>query len=68
MFIHMSQYSNKNESIKEFDTIFENLLKNIHNEIILKDGAILLQYTNYFEGNFGFVIRNKSLKTLVEAK
>jgi hypothetical protein len=58
----------ENESVKEFDTRFENLLKQIPDDISPKDGVVLLQYTNAFEGKFGFMLRDKSPKTLVEAQ
>jgi hypothetical protein len=40
----------ENESVKEFDTIFENLVKKIPYNISPKEGVVLLQYTNPFEG------------------
>jgi hypothetical protein len=59
----------ENESIKEFDTRFKNLLNKIPKDISLKDGVIiLLQYTKSFEGKFRFMLRDKSLKILVEAQ
>jgi hypothetical protein len=58
----------ENESVKEFDTRFENLLKQIPDNIIPKDDVILIIYTNYFEGKFGFMLRDKAPKTLVEAQ
>lgn len=58
----------ENESVKEFDTRYENLIKQIPNDIFPKDGVVLLQYTNAFEGKFGFMLRDKSPKTLVEAQ
>jgi hypothetical protein len=45
----------ENESVKEFDTRFENLLKQIPDDISPKEGAAFLQYTNAFEGKFGFI-------------
>jgi hypothetical protein len=54
----------ENESVKEFYTRFENLLKQIPDDISPKDGVILLQYTNAFEGQFGFMLRDKAPKTL----
>jgi hypothetical protein len=58
----------ENESAKEFDMRFENLLEQIPIDISPKDGAILIQYTNTFEGKFGFMLRDKSPKTLVKAQ
>jgi hypothetical protein len=54
---------------EEFYTRFENLLNQIPEDISLKDGVIvLLQYTKSFEGKFGFMLRDKSPKILVEAQ
>ena len=36
----------ENQLVNEFNEIFENLLKQISNGDIPKDGALLLQYTN----------------------
>jgi hypothetical protein len=58
-----NEMKKENKSIKKFDTIFENLLKQIPNDIIPKDGAVL-QYTNAFEGKFGFMLRDKSSRPL----
>jgi hypothetical protein len=58
----------ENGWVKEFDTGYENLLKKIHYGVIPKDDVILLQYKNDFEGKFIFMLKDKSPKTLVEAK
>jgi hypothetical protein len=58
----------ENESVKEFDTIFDNLLKQIPDDISAKDGVSFLQYAEAFEGKFGSMLRDKSQKNLIEAQ
>jgi hypothetical protein len=54
---------------EEFYTRFENLLNQIPEDISLKDGVIiLLQYKKSFEGQFGFMLGDKSPKIIVEEK
>jgi hypothetical protein len=58
----------ENETVKEFDARFENLLQQIPDNISPKDDVVLLLYTNAFEGKFGFMLKDKSPKTLGEAQ
>jgi hypothetical protein len=54
----------ENEMVKDFDERFDRLLRDFPNKLKPSDGAILLHYTNAFEGQFGFVSRDKSPTTL----
>jgi hypothetical protein len=57
-----------NETIREFDERFSNLIKQIPDDLKLRDGSILLQYTNAFDGKFGFMLRDKFPNNLEEAQ
>jgi hypothetical protein len=57
-----------NETIREFDQRFGKLVEQIPDDLKPRDGAILLQYTNAFDGKFGFMLRDKFPKTLEEAQ
>jgi hypothetical protein len=43
-----------NESMKEFDQRFDKLVEQIPDDLKPRDGAILLQYTNAFDGTIWF--------------
>jgi hypothetical protein len=57
-----------NEIVKEFDARFEKLLQQIPDNLSPKDDVVVLLYTNAFEGQFGFMLKDKSPKTLGEAQ
>jgi hypothetical protein len=66
---HFNEMRKKeNESVKEFDTRFDNLLKNTPIDISPKDGVVLLLYANALEGQFWFMLRDNSPKILVQAE
>jgi len=57
-----------NKIVKEFDTRFEKLLRQIPNNLIPKDDVVVILYNNSFEGQFGFMIKDRSPNTLGEAQ
>jgi hypothetical protein len=54
----------ENEMAKDFDEMFDRLLRDFPNNLKPSDGAILLHYANVFEGQFGFLLKDKSPTTL----
>jgi len=54
--------------MKQFDQIFDALVKQIPNDLRPRDDAILLQYTNAFYGKFGFMLRDKFPENLEKEK
>jgi hypothetical protein len=57
-----------NEYLKKFDQRFDKLVEQIPDDLKPRDGVILLQYTNAFDGQFGFMLIDKFLKNLKQAK
>jgi hypothetical protein len=57
-----------NKSVRDFDEIFDKLVKEFPDYFGLRDDAILFHYTNAFDGQFGFMLRYKSPNTLEIAK
>jgi len=58
----------ENEMVKDFDEMFDRLLRDFPNKLKPSDGTILLHYINAFEGQFGFLLRDKSPTNLEMAK
>jgi len=58
----------ENEAIREFDQRFGKLVECIPDDLKPRYGDILLQYNNAFDGQFGFILRDKFPKTLEEAQ
>lgn len=53
----------ENELVKYFNERFDRLLRDFPHDLRPCDGAILLLYTNAFEGQFGFLLRDKPTTT-----
>jgi len=53
---------------KNLIKIFDNLVKLIPKNLEHLEDVILLQYINVFEGQFGYVLRDKSLTTLSQTR
>ena len=47
----------ENETVKEFDVKFENLLQQTPNNIRLENEHLLFLYINSFLGHFGFMLK-----------
>jgi hypothetical protein len=58
----------ENEIVSEFDTRFGKLHSQIPQDLRPIVAAVRLLYVNAFEGKFGFILRDKKPRTLVEAK
>jgi hypothetical protein len=56
------------ETIQEFNQIFDGLVNMFPKDLKLHNAAILLQYTNDFEGQFHFELRDKSPNELTQTK
>jgi len=51
-----------NDNLKEFDQTFDKLVEQIRDDVKPRDGGILLQYTNTFDGKIGFMLRGNFQK------
>jgi hypothetical protein len=54
--------------VKEFDARFDNLLNQIPKDLCPPEAVILLLYLNSFEGQFGFILKEKMPENLAKAK
>lgn len=55
------------ESVPEFNQRFDSWVKRIPNDKPSQD-AVLWQYLNAFDGQFGFILRNKDPTTFAQAR
>jgi hypothetical protein len=58
----------ENETVKEFDARFDNLYSQIPKDLCPPEATILLLYLNAFEGQFGFILKEKMPENLAKAK
>jgi hypothetical protein len=58
----------ENETMVEFNTKFNNLVKSIHRDIKPTDAAILIHYIEAFEGEIRYALRDKDPQNLDEAQ
>jgi hypothetical protein len=58
----------ENETMVEFNTKFNNLVKNIHRDIKPKDAAILIHYLDAFEGEIRYALVDKEPQNLEAAQ
>jgi hypothetical protein len=58
----------ENETVDEFDARFDNFLSKIPKYLCPPVAAILLLYLNSFEGNFGFILKEKTPDSLTKSK
>jgi hypothetical protein len=58
----------ENETMSEFDTIFDKMYSQIPKDLCPSDAVVCLLYVNSFEGKFGFILRDKKPNTLALAK
>jgi hypothetical protein len=54
--------------VKEFDARFDNLHSQIPKDLCPPEAIILLLYLNAFEGQFGFILKEKMPENLAKAK
>jgi len=54
--------------MKEFDAIFDNLYSQISKDLCLPKVDVLLLYLNSFEGQFGFIPKEKMHENLANTK
>jgi hypothetical protein len=54
----------ENDTAKEFDDKFRKLVHNVTKKIRPSDDALLLHYTNCYDGHFGLMLRDKFPTTL----
>jgi hypothetical protein len=58
----------ENETVVEFNTKFNNLVKSLHRDIKPSDAAILIYYIEAFEGEMRYALRDKDPQTLEAAQ
>jgi hypothetical protein len=59
-----SIHKNENETLEEFNTKFDNLVKNLHADIKPSKAAILIYYMEAFEGEMRYSLRDKDPQDL----
>lgn len=57
-----------NETVQEINIKFQNVIDKIHDEVNPLDASILLYYVNAFDGQFGFMLRDKAPASLDAAQ
>jgi len=66
---HFKQIKKKeNEIVKEFDTRFDDLHSQILKDLFPSEETVLLLYLNVFEGQFGFILKEKMHESLEKDK
>jgi hypothetical protein len=58
----------ENETMLEFNTKFNNLVKGMHKDIKPKDAAILIHYIEAFEGEIRYALVDKEPQDLIAAQ
>jgi ribonuclease HI len=58
----------ENETMVEFNTRFNNIVKSLHKDIKPPDAAILIHYTEAFEGEMRYALRDKEPQDLDAAQ
>jgi hypothetical protein len=58
----------ENETVKEFDTRFDNLHSQIPKDACPYDAYALLFYLNAFEGQFGFILKERMYDSSTKAR
>jgi hypothetical protein len=63
-----TSHKKENETVVEFNTKFNSLVKGLHNDIKPLDTAILIYYIEAFEGEMRYALRDKDPQTLGAAQ
>jgi hypothetical protein len=63
-----NSHKKENETVGEFNTKFNELVKNLHANILPSDTAILIYYMEAFEGEMRYALRDKDHQTLKVAQ
>jgi hypothetical protein len=63
-----TSHKKENETVVEFNTKFNNLVKSLHNEIKPSYTTILIYYIEAFEGDMRYSLRDKDPQTLGAAQ
>jgi hypothetical protein len=59
---------NENETMSEFDNRFDRLYSHIPKDLCPADATVHLLYVNAFDEQFCFILKEKNLTTLAQAK
>jgi ribonuclease HI len=63
-----TSYKKENETVEEFNTKFNSLVKSLHANILPSDAAILIYYMEAFEGEMRYALRDKDPQNLKAAQ
>jgi hypothetical protein len=63
-----SSHKNENETVEEFNTKFNSLVKSLHDDIKPSDAQVLIYYMEAFEGKMRYALRDKDPRTLKVAQ
>jgi hypothetical protein len=63
-----TSHKKENETVGEFNTKFNSLVKSLHADILPSDTAILIYYIEAFEGEMRYALRDKDPQTLGAAQ
>jgi hypothetical protein len=63
-----SSHKKENETVEEFNTKFDNLVKSLHADIKPSKAAILIYYMEAFEGEMRYALRDKDPQDLKTAQ
>jgi hypothetical protein len=64
----ISSHKKENETMDEFNKIFNDLVKILPTDIKPSDVATLIYYMEYFEGEMRYALRDKDLQTIENAQ
>jgi hypothetical protein len=59
-----SSQKKENETVEEFNTKFNNLVKSLHDDIKTSDAVVFIYYMEAFEGEMRYALRDKDPQTL----
>jgi hypothetical protein len=63
-----TSHKKENETVLEFNTKFNSVVKSLHNDVKPSDLAILIYYIEAFEGEMRYALRDKDPQTLEAAQ
>jgi hypothetical protein len=63
-----TSHKKENETVVEFNTNFNSVVKSLHNDVKPSDLAILIYYVEAFEGEMRYALRDKDPQTLEAAQ
>jgi hypothetical protein len=63
-----TSHKKENETVLEFNTKFNSLVKSLHQDVKPSDAAILIYYIEAFEGEMRYALRDKDPQTLPAAQ